>query len=184
MYYEIIDIINYFKEVKGQKPVKKIPKIKEENLQIIQSLTDRFNTKWNNICPREYFKCGLKLWKTFSYSKFLNNSIIKEYIKQDKKKKRQSINKDDIEMSFSYLKSINIKSLNDLKDINEPSFAVIEYMKNNIDKVLLSFLLFNRYIPNGNINKRYLSYIYNNESEMKSLVKRYSRYIKKLGDNL
>jgi hypothetical protein len=184
MYYEPIDIINCFKKVKDQKIVKKIPKIKKENLEIVKSLTDNFNTKWNNIDPIEYFKCGLKLWKTFSYSKFLNNLIIKEYIKQDKKKKRKLTSKNDIERSFLYLKSISIKSLNELKDDNEPSFIVIEYIKNNIDKILLSYLLFNKYIPEGYINKKYLSYIYNNKKEMKALVKRYSRYIKKLEDNL
>jgi len=180
MYYEAIDIINIFKTIKGQKTVKSLPKLK--HIEEIQILTDRFNTKWSKIDPSEYFKCGLRLWKTFSYSKFLNNSIIKEYIKQDKRKKRKDVVKQDIERSFSYLKSMGITSLNDVRTHKES--IIFEYINNNIDKALMSFLLFNNYIPIDHISRRHTSYIFNNKSEMKNYVKRYSRYIKKLGDSL
>ena len=180
MYYEAIDIINIFKTIKGQKTVKSLPKLK--HIEEIQILTDRFNTKWSNINPYDYFKCGLKLWKTFSYSKFLNESIINEYIKQDKRKKRKDVQKEDIERSFSYLKYIGVKSLNDTKNYTDA--IIFEYLNNNIDKVLLSYLLFNKYMPSDDISRRYASHIFNNKSEMEAYVKRYSRYIKKLGESL
>jgi len=71
MYYEEIDVINIFKSVKGQRPIKKLPKLSPDSLSQLQEITNAFNTKWSNIEPSNYFKCGNMIWKNFTYAKTL-----------------------------------------------------------------------------------------------------------------
>jgi len=182
MYYEQLDIINSFKKVKGQRPVKKLPKLTSENLTQIKNLTDNFNTKWSNIDPSIYFKCGLKLWKTFSYSRFMNSAILEKYIHKDKIIKRKIIEKNDIIESFQYIKHKKHDSLysyTKCKDGTLLHLCCLDFFYNKIDKVLISYLMFYNYFKVSELDKRYTNYIWNNKKEMKAKVKRWKRVIQK-----
>jgi len=181
MFYETIDVINIFKAVKGQRPVKKIPKLSPGSLLQLQNLTNAFNTKWSNISPSLYFEHGMCLWKTFSYAKFMHESVLKKYIKNDKIVKRMKVDKSVIVKSFKFLKSKGYKSLESYTRLDNDTLhlCVYDYFHNKIDKVLIAYLMFELFKPRR-LDKRYTSYIWDNYHEMKSQVKRYSRYIKKL----
>jgi len=181
MYYTKLDIINIYKKVKCQKPVNKIPKLKPEILLIIQDLVNAFNTKWSNISPLIYFECGQSIYKTFTYKHFLNEKILQKYINKDKIIKRKDVNKTQIIKSIKYIKSQKYNSLKDYATSGDNiKTCIIDYFYNKIDKVIMSLLIFDNYFNINEIDKLYTSYIWNNEITMKSLVKRYKRYIKKL----
>lgn len=192
MFYETIDIVNKFKEVKGQKPVKKIPKLTENNLLLLQRLTDQFNTNWYNIEPTLYFKCGIMLWKTFSYSKFLDRKILDKYIKDDKRKKRKAFDKtdeeikNDIKKSLDYIKNQGYSSIKEYSQVivNSTHLCVDDYFRERIDLVLTAYIIQAKGFSLFGVDDICLSYINNNQPIIKKLVKRYSRVINKILKNV
>jgi len=95
------------------------------------------------------------------------------------------VGRNEIEDSFKWLKTHGIKSLDVYKDNgNTISLAVIDYLNNNIDKVLMTYLIINKYIPENYINVGHLSHIYDNLKHSKRKAKEYSRLIKRLEEKL
>jgi len=188
MWYETIDILNKFKEVKGQRIVKKIPKLTESNLLILQRLTGQFNTNWSNIDPAIYFKCGIVIWKTFSYSKFLNRKILDRYIKDDKRKKRKAFDKtdeeikNDIKNSLNYIKNQGFASIKEYSQVivDSTHLCVDDYFGEKIDLILTAHIIYTKGFNLFGIDDVNLTYINNNQTVIKGLVKRFSRVIKKM----
>ena len=180
MHYTKLDVINIFKTVKGQRPVKKLPKLSSDSLLQVQNLTDNFNTKWSNIVPSLYFETGLNLWKTFSYPKFMDDSIFKKYVQKDKQIKRKKIDRHHITKSFLYIKS----QVNSLKEFTNYYWndtihtCCLDFFYNKIDKVTMAYLMFYVFKPTEH-DKRYTNYIWNNEKHMRGEVKRWYRVIQK-----
>jgi len=185
MYIEL-DIINAYKKVKCQKEVTKIPKISDDNLKIITDLTNLFNTKWHNIRISDYMKCGMELWKGFSYSKFLDERILKKYIKNDKTIKRNSIGKEHIISSFKHLKENQYKTLKDYSTHRTEGIytPIYDYIHNHIDKILMGYLLYNSIVKPNEIEMIYVDTLICNKNEMRGYIKTYTRLIKRLENGL
>ena len=186
MFYEPLEIVNLFKTIKGQKTVKKLPKIKPENLKNIQDLTNAFNTKWCNITPSVYFETGLKLWKSFSYSKFLDKKVLTEYIKKNKKWRRRDFGIDDIKDSFKHIELSQYTSLyqycND--KVDNICLPVYDYIHHDIDKILMSYILYKKLVTLNEIELMYVDSIVQDKKNTNALIKRFSRTITKLDRRL
>lgn len=133
---------------KGYKEPKDIEKtwdkLSDEKKEIIQTLSNYFNTKWYNINPEMYFLSGFKKWKSFNWSMTLRKDLMKIYISSDKSKKR---NDDNIQESIDYIKTnyISIKEYCKIKDGNR-SKPVIDYMRSKISGLLLFYLIDKNYL--------------------------------------
>ncbi len=177
-----IDIVNAYKKVKNQRPIKTISKITDSNLQNVINLTNLFNTRWSNINIDEYMKCGIELWKGFSYSKFLNAKVIKKYISNDKKYKRNSVTREKLEKSFEYLKNNNYISLSKYCDDKVDGICkpIYDYIHNDINRILMEYILLNKMIKPNEIELMYVSSLLQNKKDANQRVKSFGRYIKKM----
>lgn len=165
-------------------------KMKEQNRKKLISITKFFLTKWENIDPYEYFKCGFSLWKNFSYIKFLDEKVMKHYISRDKMKKRETrLFKKSIIGSTSYVKNWmrenNIYSLNDYINLSdgEIKVAVRHYVKGKIDNGFFVFLLTKGLTLNNN-EFNYVPYIKKNYRKMKNNILKLSKFMKKVEEKL
>ena len=123
-------------------------KMSKSNTDNLIKLTKYFNTKWTNIDPDRYFDHGFGLYKTFTYSMFFNENILKFYIRKDKDIKREISNsKTNILQSAKFVKSYMKKEgIDDIKQycrIREGSESIIirHYIKGYVDKLFLSLMI-------------------------------------------
>ncbi len=125
---------------------KKMNKVNQEKLV---ALTNRFNTKWSNIDPYTYFKCGFDLYKkNFSYVKFLNEKIFLLYVQRDKNSKREvRVTKQKLIDSAKFIKQYmtkneiySIQEYIDTSDGNK-KLAVTHYLQNKIDAAFFVWLI-------------------------------------------
>ena len=119
------------------------------NQKSLTKITNWFNTKWSNIDPYLYFKCGFDLYKkNFTYVKFFNEKILMLYKTKDKNEKRQvRVTKEKLIESAKFVKQYmrdnEILSLQEYIDTNDGNqkLAVSHYLKNNIDASFFVFLI-------------------------------------------
>ena len=124
-------------------------KFKEQNKKKIVKITGWFNTKWMDIDPYTYFKCGFELFdKNFSYMKFFNEKIILLYKTRDKIVKRETkITKQGLIKSAKFVKKyMNENGISTLEEYigtrnGYQKVAVEHYIRNNIDASFFVFLL-------------------------------------------
>lgn len=124
-------------------------KLSAINQKKLAKIAGWFNTKWNNIDPYLYFKCGFELYKKrFSYIKFFEEKIILLYIQRDKNTKREArATKENLIKSAGFVKKYmrenEIQSLQEYIDTNDGNqkLAVSHYLKNKIDASFFVFLL-------------------------------------------
>jgi len=160
-------------------------KMVEKNRDNIVTLAHWFNTKWRNIDLEKYFEAGFELFgNTFSYNKFLDNKIVKLYIQLDKNKKRlMEINKKEIINSFKFIKENygNAPLEHYCNMENGYMHLVVEdYLKNKIDKTLLTYLINYKYIRRLNDEDRQkIPYIVTNWREHLEKVKELKDFIEK-----
>lgn len=142
---------------------KKLSTINQKNLT---KVTKWFNTKWSNIDPYLYFKCGFALYKkNFSYVKFFNEKILMLYKAKDKNEKRKiRVTKEKLIESAKfvkrYMRDNNILSLQEYIDTNDGNqkLAVSHYLKNNIDASFFVFLL-KKGMKLSDTDRSYIPYI-------------------------
>lgn len=142
----------------------------EANIKGLEKAVVYFNTTYSNIDLLEYMKCGFEVYKGLNYTNFLKPNIIQHYISKDKSKKRQMESSvDDIDNSFSYIKSyMSNKKVHtgysrlqsfckfrtgEIRDI------VLLYNKNKIDQMTLVYCLFKRYIVLNDDERPLVPYI-------------------------
>jgi len=188
--YHPIDILNMYKVVKGQKVVRCVPpSVKDDNLINLIGLTDSFNTKWSNIDPTLYLKCGLELWKGFSYSKFLDDRVLRRYIKCDKATKRSlPSGKEAIIKSFNFIKSKGYKTLKEYgatytSDGNAICQPVYDYFHKHIDPITVAYMLFSSIMKPNEVEFRYIDTVISDKN-VKQNVKSFTRFIKKMETEL
>lgn len=157
-------------------------KMKEQNKKKLINITRFFKTKWSNIDPYNYFRCGFELWKSFSYIKFLDPKILKLYISRDKIEKRKTrLLKESMLESALYIKrwmkDNNVYTLQDyIKCENgNMSIAVQHYRKGKIDNGFFVFLLTKGLILNNN-ERNYVPYIAQNYRKIRSNLEKLNEF--------
>lgn len=161
-------------------------KMETSKRNALEKITNNFNTKWQNINPEEYFKTGFKLFgKTFSYHKFFDRKIIKQYIQVDRNKKRNSnINKRKVADSVKFLKKETKQKGLSIKEYckeNNNSNIVLNYIKNNIDIYTL-VLLDRKGIVNINMDlENQLPYFKDNKRQAYYYIKDNMNFFKEIG---
>lgn len=124
-------------------------KLSTTNQEKLAKITGWFNTKWSNIDPYTYFKCGFDLYKkNFTYVKFFNEKIFLLYVQRDKIEKREvRVNKEKLINSAKFLKKYmqenEIYTLQEYIDTTDGNrkLAVTHYLKNKIDASFFVFLI-------------------------------------------
>lgn len=169
-------------------------KLTEPNKKKLTRITGYFKTKWNNIDPYEYFKCGFELLgKKFSYVKFLDEKILLLYIRRDKLKKREiRVKKENLFKSAKFVKKYieknGISNIREYINIKEGQHKIVidHYLKNKIDASFLVFLIIRKGLRLTDSDRNLMPYIVENyrkivedlrEKEMKD-------FCKKLGEKL
>jgi hypothetical protein len=166
-------------------------KFKEQNKKKLIKITGFFLTKWQNIDPYNYFRCGFDLFdKRFSYMKFLHEKIILLYINKDKNKKREvRVTKQALVESAYFVKKYMVKngiaSLDDYihESEGDRKIAVDHYLKNKIDASFLVFLLGKGMILTD-AERSDIPYIQTNFRKLKFNLEDIKDFLKKLGDKL
>lgn len=177
MFYTEIDVINAYKAAKGQAKTKSVPKVAPESLKNLHDLTNLFNTRWSNVDPSGYMKCGIELWKGFSYQKFLDKRILDRYIKKDKRLKRNP-SKETLIASFDHIKSLSYTSLSQYCFLGDP---VADYINNKICSILMGYLLYSGiYKLKDATSSMHLGTLICNKKDVSSRNKRYKRFIEKM----
>lgn len=128
-------------------------KLPKTNQKIIKTLCDNFNTKWQNIVIREYFRCGFEIYSTkFTYRKLLDPRVLKRYIERDKSIKREDgITEEQIRNDVKFIKKwmlqhTHIKGSNIMEQycvyLEDGIKAPIKhFLENNINKYTLVWLI-------------------------------------------
>ena len=173
------------KQVRKSKVAKPLTEEKYRNrlssktLDIIDLLSNYFNTIYSNVNPVMYMLCGFNIYKNFGYPNFLNKKILDEFICEDKRQKRKSdVTENDIRRSFDH---INMPLSNYCKLMDGTQKMIItDYLLNNIHGSIIVYCMFIKLISFNTIEKDYIYYINNNFSEhLKSMFKR-EQLIKRL----
>lgn len=166
-------------------------KFKEQNKKKLIKITGWFLTKWQNIDPYQYFRCGFDLFdKRFSYMKFFNEKILLLYINKDKNNKREiKVTKqalvDSAYFVKRYMSNNGLSSLDDYihETDGNRKVAVEHYLKNKIDASFFVFLLGRGMILTDN-ERCDIPYIQTNFRKLKFNLEDMKDFLKKLGDKI
>lgn len=158
-------------------------RLSEENRNNLYELTKKFNTVWHNIDPFTYMKIGCYLWKSFSYKHFLDRRILNKYIELDKKRKRENnLSEEDIKKSLKYIYNHYSDLIQYSKDKeNDRHVAINDYLKNNIDKYTLTYLIVQKYLKVDDFEWNLISYLNDNFKEVKNQMMQYMHIFKRGG---
>jgi hypothetical protein len=167
-------------------------KMSKPNRENIVKLTHFFNTKWKDISIDRYFESGFELFgENFSYNNFFSDKIIKYYIQIDKNKKRNiEISKKEIIESFKYIKLLAKEKNYTEKNIvswycklfNSTNYihgAVEDYLKNKIDKLLITYFIYYKHLKLSEEDRQKIPYIIEKWREHVSSMRDIESLIKK-----
>ncbi len=125
----------------------------KRSLQNIDLAVKKFNGTWFKIDPERYFETGFKiLGVKFTYNRFFNPKIIKQYIRDDKMMKRVArLNKESMIESAKFLKRyMSTRTVNPKLSLARQYTALTEanvhlpishYLQGKIDKFFLVWLI-------------------------------------------
>ena len=119
-------------------------KMKENDKKALELLALNFSTKWQDIDVERFFQSGFSVWgKKFTYTKFFDNRIIKDYVAKDKARKMNLNNtKKEFEKSLKFVLSLGYKLPSYVREKEgELSLPVVHYIQGKIDGSLLSYLI-------------------------------------------
>jgi hypothetical protein len=165
-------------------------KFKETNKKILIKITGWFLTKWQNVDPYEYFKCGFELYENrFTYVKFFKEKILLLYKTRDKNKKREvRITKEGLVKSAMFIKKWMDENNSTLEmymheRIGEQKLAVDHYLKDKIDASFFVYLMRRGMILSDN-DRACIPYIHANFRKISFALNDIRDFTKKLGDKL
>lgn len=162
-------------------------KFNKQSLEKLKTLSIFFLTKWQNIDPELYLRCGFEIFgKTFTYIKFFDEKILKLYIVKDKARKIVNKNiKESLKKSLIFIKIFmkenNIKNIEEycrLKDINK-KYVIDHYLKNKISSDIFIYFLIKRYIILNESDKELLPFINVVYRERKLELSKFESFIEK-----
>lgn len=196
MKYDPVDIYYFFRKAQADTKGRgfRMPKdfdahlnnkFTAKNREALLLATKYFNSKWLNVEPYEYFKCGFELYKTFSYAMFFRSKVLRLYIEKDKNKKRElGVNKRQIVGSVKYIKRYmsenKIFMLDDYlsKKDGRKKIIVDHYMRNKVDKFLLVYLIKIGKLILTDDDRAYMPYIIEQYREIKSIVEEMNGFLR------
>ena len=136
-------------------------KLNEKSREILSMTAKYFLTRWANIDPYEYFLCGFKVYKGFTYHQFFDKNVMNMYVTIDKNKKRTlKVDKKIFQESkffvLEYMKENNINSVKEYgnKRKGNELVCIHHYLHNFTDKFILTSLI-NKGIVKLNDNDRH-----------------------------
>lgn len=177
MRYENIDIYYHFRRAQSESKGRgfRMPKdfdahlekkFTAKNREALILVTKFFNVKWKNVEPYRYFQCGFELFKTFSYLKFFDIRVLRLYIEKDKNIKREMMsNKTDIVNSVKFIKKYmddnQLFMFRDYLDSKNGRQRIVvdHYIKNNVDKFTLVWLVKTGKLVLTDDDRAYMPYI-------------------------
>lgn len=119
-------------------------KMKANDREILETITVFFNTKWQDIDIERYFQSGFFVFrKKFTYTKFFDSRIIKDYVAKDKARKMNLSNiKKEFEKSLRFVINSGWKIPEYVRmSEGNMSFPVLHYIQGKIDISFLSYLV-------------------------------------------
>lgn len=166
----------------------RMSKSNRENLELI---TGFFNTKWKNIDPFRYFSCGFELYKSFTYAMFFRSNIINLYMRKDKHLKRDLNNcKKGMISSLKFVKEfMNKKEIPNInrycgKKVDRLSLPIRHYLKNNIDKFFIVFLIRYGYLQIDDDERSVIPYVVENYREIITKFEEIPDFILKIKEKM
>lgn len=158
-------------------------KFSETTREKLQTITNYFNTKWENISPERYFEAGFELFgRGFSYHKFLDKKIVEQYKRKDKLKKREiEVEKQSLKNDLKFV----IREVRDNEEVKEMgilryycrsreseedyiSKPIRDYLDNKISTSFLTWLISEKYLVLKNIERDLIPYV---EENYRTIVK-------------
>jgi len=197
MRYEPVDIYYFFRKAQSESKGRgfRMPKnfdehlekkFTEKNREALLLATKFFNTKWKNVEPLKYFRCGFELYKTFSYLKFFDIKTLRLYIEKDKNLKRDlDIKKADIVKTVKFIKKyMNDNKIYMFRDYLEKKngrqkIVISHYIKNNVDKFTLVWLVKNGRLILTDDDRAYMPYIVSQYREICDKINDINGFIRK-----
>lgn len=162
-------------------------RFQKTNRESLRKITGLFLTKWINIDPFLYFKCGFELYKNnFTYTKFFKEPILNLYIQRDKAKKRElEANKKNIIKSAVHLKGTGY-SLRDyiMTRDGARSLAIADYLKNNIDAYFLVWLIKRHGLRLTDADRSDIPYIHSNFRKISVQIEDLKNFFRKVEQKL
>ena len=152
-------------------------KMRKSDKDAIELACIYFNTKWKDLDMERYFQSGFFVFKhLFTYTKFFDKRILKDYIVKDRNKKRDLDNvKRDFTTSLKWvIKFLDGKKIDDYVQMKqgEMSLPVSHYIQGKIDGSLLCYLIMKRILKLSDLELSRCPYI----------EAKYREYIVKLGE--
>lgn len=185
-YYTEHDIYRIFKEQESIYKNKKlndnisISKLSDNHLKKLELIATYFNTKWHNINVHLYIGLGFNTWKSFNINMLDNDRLFRLYKSYDKKIKFgfEDISIEDIQKSIDFIINTydNITEYcNSLKSvIKQP---IYDYVNNNIDCIVLSFLIESGKLQITEEEKLFMSYFVDNYENIKYVMYKNYKFI-------
>ncbi len=165
-------------------------KLAEQNKKKLIKITGWFITKWQNIDPYTYFKCGFDLHgKNFTYMKFFHEKILLLYKTRDKNEKREvRITKQNLINSAKFVKKWMDKNNATLDEYirtreGNQRIAVDHYLKNKIDATFLVYLM-QRGMFLTDTERSVIPYVQKNYRKITFGLNDIKDFVKKLGEKL
>lgn len=165
-------------------------KFNEFNKKQLIKITGWFITKWQNVDPYNYFKCGFELYeKNFTYAKFFKEKILLLYKTRDKNRKREvRITKQGLIESAKFVKkwmNDNNATLDEYirARVGNQKLAVDHYLKDNIDASFFVWLMRKGMILTDN-DRSVIPYVQTNYRKIIFALNDIKDFTKKLGERL
>lgn len=153
-------------------------RVSEKNRMVLQELAGLFNTRYVNVNPHSFVKCGFDLYKSFDYSKMLRDTVINLYIQRDSRLKRNP--NEPIGKIISDLKFVD-RNLNKYANefTNNQRTIIRDYVFNNIGSTLLVYCIWRGMFEPNDIEWEYLNIIKNNYPLFEKNVTKFANMIDK-----
>lgn len=167
-------------------------KLKDNQRENLQKLTDFFNTKWQNIDPERYFEAGFQIYKNFTYHQFFDKKVIEMYKRLDKLQKRdiEASKKSIIDNVKYVLTQIEdddklqmwgpLKCYSRIKDSEYISKPINDYIDNKISTVFLTWLIYERMFVISDVERAMIPYVTENYREIIAQLREMNQFLTKL----
>ena len=187
MIYKPYDIYRTFKTVEGRVKDKKTriatedkydSRMSDKNKELLQEISNLFNTKFQNVELEGYIECGFEHFKGFSYDKFFREIVLSEYIARDSRKKRKSTDTlPDILKSLKYIDRDLNKYVNER--IEEHRVILDDYIRNRVCSTVVVYCIWRGLWNPDGVEWEYMNVIQGNYSDFEKNVVKFAPMLDK-----
>ena len=162
-----------------------------ENDECVKRILLFFASKWQNVDPEIYIRCGFDLFrKEFCFDRFFDDRIMRKYIQHDKSKKRELFDSkqsliDSAKYVLSYMKEHKI-SFNEylVSTIGMRKLIIEHYLKNNLSPLFFCYFIYLKQIKLNDEDAMFLPYINIQYKRCMPLIKKNEDFLMKIEDKL